>query len=214
MIPLEEVIKECRQYNKLAQKILYERYSPAMKGICLRYVGNPDIAKDLLQEGFIKVFSNIRKFSGSGSFEGWMKRIFINTTISYLRDQQKALKNLKIEDVEESSITEPATYSNEPILEFGKNEPLSNQNNFELVSLADFSELELLNVLENIPEKFRVVFNLYCIEDIKHEEIAEILKIDTATSRTRLLRARQMIQKELINISVSRLSGKLDEHFR
>ena len=99
-------------------------------------------------------------------------------------------------------------------MEFGKNEPLSNQNNFELVSLADFSELELLNVLENIPEKFRVVFNLYCIEDIKHEEIAEILKIDTATSRTRLLRARQMIQKELINISVSRLSGKLDEHFR
>lgn len=206
MVSLDQVIKECKHYNKLAQKILYDRYSPAMKGICLRYIGDPDIVKDLLQEGFIKVFSNIRQYSGSGSFEGWMKRIFINTTISYLRKQQKIHKHLKLDEIDEGSTLQIIVNPFEDKADFDKDELKSNQNNYELVSLADFSEQELLKVLEKIPEKYRIVFNLYCIEEIKHEEIAEVLKIDVATSRTRLLRARQLIQKELFDLSITRLN--------
>jgi RNA polymerase sigma-70 factor (ECF subfamily) len=200
VVSLEQVIRECKQYNKLAQRILYDKYAPVMKGICLRYSGDADIANDILQEGFIKVFSQIRQYSGNGSFEGWMKRIFINTAISHLRKQKKSQKHIKLEDVEESTMI--------GIECIEKDEPHSNQNNFEIVSSADFSEGELLNVLGNIPEKYRTVFNLHCIENAKHEEIADILEIDLTTSRTRLLRARQLIQKELFEMSIARLSIK------
>jgi RNA polymerase sigma-70 factor (ECF subfamily) len=211
VVSLEQIIRECKQFNKLAQKMLYDMYSPAMKGICLRYIGDAEVAKDLLQEGFIKVFYHIKQYSGNGSFEGWMKRIFINTAISYLRKQQKTQNYLKIDEIVETSFSDLTTDPIETRTKFDKNELISNQNNYELVSLADFSEQELLNVLEKLPEKYRIVFNLYCIEEIKHEEIAEALKIDAATSRTRLLRARQIIQKELFDMSITRLSEKFDE---
>ena len=81
MPEFDKIIKGCRQYNKLAQKKLYEMYAPQMKGLCFRYVGDLESTKDVLQEGFIKVFSNIKQYKGKGSFEGWVKRIFINTSI-------------------------------------------------------------------------------------------------------------------------------------
>lgn len=198
MVSLEEVIKECKQYNKLAQRILYDKYAPVIKGICLRYTGDPEAANDIMQEGFIKVFSQIRQYSGTGSFEGWMKRIFINTTISYLRKLQKNQKHIKLEDIEESTI----------VLDEPENEFHSNQSSFEVVSSAEFSEEELLNILKKLPEKYRIVFNLHCIENTKHEEIADLLDIDMATSRTRLLRARQLVQKELYAMSIARISIK------
>ena len=148
MVSLEQVILECKQYNKLAQKILYDKFAPVMKGICLRYTGDPDIAKDILQEGFIKVFSHIKQYSGDGSFEGWMKRIFINATISFIRKQQKSQKYLKLEDIEESMTIETPNIENERTEGLDKDDFKSNQSSFEIVSLADFSEFELLKVLE------------------------------------------------------------------
>lgn len=183
--------------------MLYERYSPAMKGICLRYVSDPEVIKDIMQDAFIKVFSNIRQYVGKGSFEGWMKRIFINTAISHLRKQHN-LRHLKIEDVDDTLISKNVSDS-EDVKPF-KDEVDLNQSDLEVVSKADFTEQELMAVLYKIPEKFRIVFNLYCIESMKHEEIAEILEIDVATSRTRLSRARLMIQKILVEQSIIRLS--------
>ena len=206
MVPLEQLIKECKQYNKFAQKILYDKYAPVMKGICSRYAGDSETVKDIVQDGFIKVFSQIKQYSGNGSFEGWMKRIFINTAISHIRKHQKSQKYLKIEEIEEADLTGTSSHDFEEKVEFDNNELKSNQNNFEIVSSADFSETELLDVLKKIPEKYRIVFNLYCIENIKHEEIAAMLDIDLTTSRTRLLRARQFVQKELYNMSITRLS--------
>lgn len=206
MVPLEQLIKECKQYNKFAQKILYDKYAPAMKGICSRYAVDSETVKDIVQDGFIKVFSQIKQYSGNGSFEGWMKRIFINTAISHIRKHQKSQKHLKIDEIEEAELTGTFSHDFEEKVEFDNNELKSNQNNFEIVSSADFSETELLDVLKKIPEKYRIVFNLYCIENIKHEEIAAMLDIDLTTSRTRLLRARQFVQKELYNMSITRLS--------
>jgi len=205
VVPLEQLIKECKQYNKLAQKLLYDRYAPILKGICLRYSGNSDIAKDIMQEGFIKVFSQIKQYSGNGSFEGWMKRIFINTAISHIRKQDKNKKHINLEEIGESEMIQNADDLEETST-FDKNDLKSNGSNFEIVLSADFSETELLKVLEKIPEKYRIVFNLYCVENIKHEEIAELLHVDLITSRTRLLRARQYIQKELFEMSITRLS--------
>ncbi len=201
MAALDQILKECKQYNKFAQKLLYDRYAPIMKGICFRYVTDPDIVKDIVQEGFIKVFSKIKQYSGNGSFEGWMKRIFINGAISYLREQQKTLKHLNIEEVDETDIIEDhvnfdeSSYNKDVI------------DDFQLIISADFSETELLEVLNKIPIKYRTVFNLFCIENYKHDEIAQVLEIDVSTSRTRLLRARTIIQKELIEMSIEKLSA-------
>jgi RNA polymerase sigma-70 factor, ECF subfamily len=198
VVEFDQILKECRQYNKFAQKLLYEMYAPKMKGLCLRYVGDRETAKDIVQEGFIKVFSNIKKFEGKGSFDGWMKRIFINTSLSYLRKNERKNKHIGIEEIDESAFPENNIHSSDNRADF------SNEN-IELVVSADLSEEELLNALKNIPEKFRTVFNLFCLEKIKHEEIAQILKIDITTSRTRLLRARSMIQKELYGICLEKL---------
>lgn len=205
MVDIEQIIGECKRYNKFAQKILYDMYAFKMKGICLRYVNDNETAKDILQEGFIKVFSNIRQFNGNGSFEGWMKRIFINTAISHLRKNNKDQNKINIEIIDESKLHE---YNVHDIIE-NTSEDLRINNygrpNFELVQMADLSEAELLNALHKIPEKYRIVFNLSCIENKKHEEIADILDIDITTSRTRLLRARDIIKKEIFSICLEKL---------
>jgi len=175
-------------------------YAPRMKGLCLRYVGDSEIAKDILQDGFIKVFSNIKQFKGIGSFDGWIKRIFVNTAISYIRKHEKKNKQVSFEDLDESKFLDTEIHHSD------KQVDLKNEN-INLVISADLSELELLSALQKIPEKFRSVFNLFCIENIKHEEIAEILDIDIATSRTRLLRARSMIKQELYVICREKLTN-------
>lgn len=196
---LEQLIKECKKYNKLAQRLLYEKYAPAMNGICMRYIPDREVVKDIVQDGFIKVFASIKQYNGTGSFEGWMKRIFVNTAISHLR-KSKGKKFLNIDDIEEKELSQVNITSYESAEELSTD--LGTQNNFQIVLAADFSEIELLDVLTKLPDKYRLVFNLFCIENFKHEEIAEMLKIDTATSRTRLMRAREMVKKELYALSL------------
>jgi len=177
-------------------------YAPKMKGLCFRYVGDSETAKDIVQDGFIKVFSNIKQFDGKGSFDGWIKRIFINTAISHIRKQDKKNRHINIDDINESDFLENEVQQSDKQLNINKNN--SDKENLELVKLADLSESELLSALHRIPEKFRTVFNLFCIEHLKHEEIADILNIDITTSRTRLHRARNLIQKELYVICLEK----------
>ncbi len=176
--------------------MLYEMYAPKMKGLCFRYVGDSETVKDIVQDGFIKVFSNIRQFDGKGSFDGWIKRIFINTAISHIRKHNKKNKTTSFEDVDESNLIESETLQSDNQIDI-------NIENLEKLS-AELSEAELLSALQRIPENFRTVFNLFCIEHIKHEEIAKILDIEITTSRTRLVRARGMIQKELMAICIEK----------
>lgn len=173
-------------------------YAPKMKGLCLRYLGDPETTKDIVQDGFIKVFSNIKQFDGKGSFDGWIKRIFINTCISHLRKNNRKNRHLDVEEFNESGFHENEIHSTEKMVDLSK-------SNVDLVLSTDLSEEEMMNVLKKIPENFRTVFNLFCIEKLKHEKIAEILNIDINTSRTRLLRARALIQKELYGICLEKL---------
>lgn len=177
-----------------------------MKGLCLRYVSDSENVKDILQEGFIKVFSHIKDFKGDGAFDGWIKRIFVNTAISYLRKQNRKSNYIRIEDVDESVFPENEMYLSNQNASNDNINNRSNQNTAETIWSADLSEVELLNALHKIPEKYRIVFNMFCIENIKHEEISVILDIDITTSRTRLLRARGIIQKELYSLCIEKQS--------
>jgi len=169
--------------------MLYEMFAPQMHGLCFRYLGDSETTKDIVQEGFIKVFSNIKQYKGKGSFEGWMKRIFVNTAISYIRKNNKNQKHISFDEVNEATFN-GSNGENTP--ESKVYEDVNNES-----AVADLTEEELLSALQKIPENFRTVFNLYCIENIKHDEIAKMLKISVATSRTRLLRARGQLKKEL-----------------
>lgn len=202
MQQIDQIVKECKKYNKFAQKLLYDMYSPLMTGICLRYIGNIDATKDVVQEGFIKVFSSIDKFKGDGSFEGWMKRIFINTAISHLRKQTSKQKHINIDDIKEGDMDLDGSLD---LPGLNNDVPANGRASFDMILSADFSEDELVEILELVPEKYRLIFNLHCIEEYKHEEIASLLGIEVSTSRTRLKRARMIIQKELYKISVEKL---------
>jgi RNA polymerase sigma-70 factor, ECF subfamily len=197
---LENMIEECKKHNKHAQKLLYEKYAPLMNGICLRYLGDMDLVKDIVQEGFIKVFQKINQYTGKGSFEGWIKRILINTTISFIRKHSKKKQPLDIDDIEEPVFSEENDFTGNPQI-------VTKRYNFQVILSADFSEIELLSVLKRIPENYGIVFNLFCIEHFKHEEIADILDIGASTSRTRLMKARIMIQKELYQMSLRKLNN-------
>ncbi len=164
-------------------------FAPQMHGLCFRYIGDQETTKDIVQEGFIKVFSNIKKFKGKGSFEGWIKRIFINTAISHIRKNNQNEKHFRFDEINETNFTGSNGENYDNFVDI--NEP------DEESVLANMSEEELMGALHKVPENFRIVFNLHCIENIKHDEIARILKISVATSRTRLLRARNMLKKKL-----------------
>lgn len=206
MLNEQEIINGCKKFRHSAQKALYERYAPLMFGVCLRYVYDKNEVKDVLQEGFIKVFDKIGDFKEQGSIRNWITRIMINHTINHNRKNRKYQNQIDIECISdnddhlEADLTEGIDKSSYSPLKFEVNEA-----DIEVIGNMDFSYNELLEVLNSIPESFKVVFNLHCIEQIKHEEIAKMLKIDIATSRTRLLRARKIIKKELVQRSIIKI---------
>ncbi len=177
MMSEEELIEKCVANNRKAQKILYDTYAPIMLGICLRYVYERSEAEDILQEGFLKVFTKIKEFSHRGSFEGWMKRVFVNTAITHYHKNTKhnkhhyQIENLNVKD-----------------------------NNSVVYGEAEFTKDELLKVIQSLPEGYKLVFNLYAIDGYKHKEIAEMLKIDINTSKSQYSRAKKLIRKKLADI--------------
>jgi RNA polymerase sigma-70 factor, ECF subfamily len=205
VLNIDEIVKGCKQYNKAYQHLLYERYASEIRYLCFRYLNNTIYLDDILHDGFIKVFMNISQYSGKGSFEGWMKKIFINTALKH-----NLKHNLNKAFIDIDKIYEVDDDENFQVIDVKLNvnyENINNDNseyNIETNQLADLSEQEILEIIKKIPEKLRVVFNLFCIEDFSHDEISEILKIDSVTSRTRLLRARNCIKKELNELCLSK----------
>jgi RNA polymerase sigma-70 factor (ECF subfamily) len=205
----KEIIKGCRKRNKAAQKELYDTYVPVLRGICQRYAANHYEAKDIVQEGFLKVYSKINQYKGKGSFEGWLKRIFINTAISYYKDQIKNI-SCDFQTIDEADIDNSYTDNNENLNDFEINTSGTEEIDFNKNTIlkTDFSRTELLGVLKTLPVHYRIVFSLYFIDDFKHKEIATKLSIDEKTSRTRLLRARKLLQQKLYDLSVGKLAVK------
>ena len=173
------IIDACVRGESWARKRVYEMYAPTMMSLCLRYVGDYEIARDLLQDGFYKVFTKIDAYSSKGAFAGWIHRIFVTTSLEYLRKTDALRSAVDIADY---------------------NEQLKDVD----VSVLDrLSEDELMDCIQKLPPGYRTVFNMFAIEGYTHSEIAETLGISIATSKTQFLRARNALQK-----SVKRLIGK------
>lgn len=166
------------------QEELYQRFSPRMYAVCLRYAGNAEEAQDILQEGFIKVFNKLKSFRGEGSFEGWIRRIFVNTAIEHFR-RKRYLQ--PVTDKEENTI----------------------EGNY-LSALDDLAEKDILALVQQLSPGYRTVFNMYVIEGYSHKEIADMLNISEGTSKSQLSRAKVILQdmvKEFIEQQNERKTG-------
>lgn len=166
----EEQIREgCSRNDRKFQEILYNMFSSKMFSVCLRYANEYNSAQDLLQEGFVKVFKNIDKFRGEGSFEGWVRRIFVNTAIEHYRKQ----------------VTLYAINDNET-----KTYESYNSNALETLKVDD-----IMKMIQKLSAGYRTVFNLYVIEGFSHKEIGDMMGISEGTSKSQLARARYLLQK-------------------
>lgn len=168
----EELIKGCLKGERIWQDKLFNRFSGVMFAICLRYAESYDEASDLMQEGFIKVFTKLSSYGGKGSFEGWIKRIIINNALDHCRYKSRHNMFVTLDD-EHDDLNE------DPDLP------------------PDISKDKLLEFIQQLPTGYRTVFNLYAIEEYSHKEIADMLKVSESTSKTQLLKARKILQKKV-----------------
>lgn len=167
-----QLIEGCRKGDRRAQKALYEAYSRKMMGVCLRYIGDRETAQDVLQDGFLKVFTHIETYTGTGSFEGWLRKIFVNSALEQLRKQDVLRESTDLDSTAELTQTDSSP-------------------------LADISAAELMRLIQSLPDGFRTVFNLFAIEGYSHKEIAEQLQITESTSRSQYTRAKQLLQRKV-----------------
>ena len=163
-----DLIKGCLEGDRRAQEYLYQKFSPKMYGVCLRYAGKAEDAQDILQNGFVKVFKNLHMYRGDGSFEGWIRRIFVNTAIEHYRRQVNLY---------------PVTENHENLLETK-----------EVSAFDSLSVKDLMKIIQQLSPGYRTVFNLYVVEGYSHKEIAEMIGISEGTSKSQLARAKGVLQ--------------------
>ena len=170
-----KLIESCRKGDRAAQKVLYDRLAPRMFSLCIRYVGDRDLAQDMLQEGFITLFTRLDSYKGEGSFEGWARKIFVTTALMSLR-KKDALKMSDELDVVRGMKAETTT------------------------QIQSIGYKELMKLVTALPPGFRTVFNMYVVEGYSHKEIGDMLGISETTSRTQLSRARIWLQNKIKEI--------------
>ncbi len=168
---LDELIQKCKQQDVKAQGALYQQYSGVLFSICLRYSPNHTEAEDNLQDAFITIFAKIGQFKDKGSFEGWMKRITVNTVLQKYRKQKVyAIK-------EEANIEQP--------------------DDDDVVIESEVPLQYLLKIVQELPDRYRLVFSMYVLDGYQHKEIAEMLGISDGTSKSNLARARGILKKKV-----------------
>ncbi len=177
----KRLVEGCLKGDKVFQKKLYNTYASKMYNVCLRYSNGTEQARDLLQEGFIRVFQNLHTFKGEGSFEGWVRRIMVNGCLESLR---KAENKFIHEDIQEMEA------------EFTASQPELRQYDLQFV----------LGKIQQLAPGYRAVFNLYVLEGYQHHEIGEMLGISESTSKSQLSRARKILQ-DLLTTQKTRLNG-------
>ncbi|HCT30244.1 MAG TPA: hypothetical protein DIW31_05820 [Bacteroidales bacterium] len=168
----KEFINKLKKENRGSQHALYENYSAKMYGVCLRYINNPEVAKDILHDGFVKVFASIKSYRNEGSFEGWIRKIIVNTALEYIRQRKDYL------EVE---------------LEHAKSKTAKSNDEHDL----NF----FLGIVAQLPTQYRTVFNLYAIDDYSHSEIAEMLDISESTSKSNYSRAKAILREKLEKVT-------------
>jgi len=196
MTDINKLIAGIKKRKRSSQKELFQLYAPLMRAICVRYVKNYQEAEDIVQEGFIKVFTKIDQYKEKGSFEGWIKRVFINTAINHIKREKNILFHYDLNDTNLGNIQ------------------LSGENEEYYLKEAkikeyDFTEEEILTIINNLPEGYRFVFNLFAIEQMKHKEIAIMLNISVSTSKSQLNRARKSIQNSLFELADAKNRNKV-----
>lgn len=166
---LDQLIKNCQKKNTRAQEELYKRFASTLFSICLKYSPNYADAEDTLQDAFIVIFDKVNQYTGKGSFEGWLKRVTINTALQRYRKQsvldiinEENIRDVEVE-VDEESV------------------PL------------DF----LLRIIQELPDRYRLVFNLYILDGFSHKEISNMLEISEGTSKSNLARSRQILKEKI-----------------
>lgn len=173
MPELKNIINGCLKGNRRDQELLYRRHASKLYAVCLQYCDNEEEARDILQEGFIKIFENLVNYKYEGSFEGWMRKIIVNTALEKFRSKHHLYR---VDDIDQ--IPEPdAGPDNE-----------------------DYSGLEaidLMEIIRELPPKYRMVFNLFAIEGYSHKEISKMINISEGTSKSNLARARIILQRRV-----------------
>ncbi len=166
------IIEGCLNNSPVAQRELYNRYSPKMLSVCYRFAPSREDAEDMLQEGFIKVFSQIHTFQNKGAFEGWVRRIIVHTCINVLKRNKKFNDNVDMEYAMHASVRETI-----PSIMQAK---------------------QVVECIRLLPVGYRTVLNLYAIEGYSHREISEIMDIEESTSRSQYTRAKAMLEQILV----------------
>jgi RNA polymerase sigma-70 factor (ECF subfamily) len=167
----KQLIESCLNGDRRAQEELYNLYSRKMLGVCLRYVGDRETARDMLQEGFIKVFTSLHLYSGSGQFEAWLRMIFMNCSIEHLRKKDFLRDSVDLESVKDFTVDETA--------------------------VSVLTAEQIMEFVKQLPDGARAVFNMYAIEGYSHKEIGEILHITESSSRSQYVRARKWLRDKL-----------------
>ena len=167
-----QLIDSCIKGNRASQKALYDLLAARMFSVCMRYVGDRDLAQDVLQDGFVTLFTHLESYKGEGSFEGWARKIFVTTALMSLRKKDA----LKMSDD----------------LEVARGLKAETENQIQSLGYK-----ELMSLIMELPPGFRTVFNLYVLEGYSHKEIGDMLGISETTSRTQLSRARLWLQNRI-----------------
>lgn len=179
----EKIIHGCKKGKRKAQAALYDKYAPSMRATCMRYLGGRPEAEDILHDALIKALSKISQFNRKGSLEGWLKRIAMTTAIDYLNKSKKLLVDTQTSSVEFDKIEDKAVEDVSFYVE------LSNQH---------IDKAKVLEIMNELPDGYRAILNMYVIDGLKHKEISERLNISVNTSKSQLSRARKTV-KDRIN---------------
>jgi RNA polymerase sigma-70 factor (ECF subfamily) len=166
-----DLIKGCLSGDSRMQEELYNRFASKMYAVCLRYSNNSEDAQDLLQEGFIKIYKNLDKFRAEGSFEGWIRRVFVNTSIEHYRRKVNLISTSEREDI--------------MVVDSSWN------------ALDKLGEKDIITLVQDLSPGYRTVFNMYAIEGYSHKEIGSMLGISEGTSKSQLARAKGILQKKV-----------------
>lgn len=186
-----EVIRRCQKGEASAQELLYKHYASRMRYVCVRYARTNFDVDDIFQDAFIKLFANIHLYKGEGSFDGWVRRIFVNTAIDHYRKQSKWRDEQPLEETD-----------------YEQADACLSDEYFEQLA-SRLSSDELLEMVNSLPTGYRLVFNLYAIEKYTHAQIAEQLGVTEGTSKSQLSKARKMLKLILKNYLNSKVEMRI-----
>ena len=175
--PLFEIIEGCVKGDSKCQQVVYQKFYGKMLGACMRYSKDREEARDILQDGFLKVFTNMKSYSGAGSFEGWIRKVIINTALDYIRKNKKLIQYANSDYVEENA---------EEIKE--EDDP----NDYQGINTE-----EIMKAVQQLPTAYRTAFNMFVVDGFSHQEIAEQLGINIGTSKSNLSKAKMQLKRAL-----------------